>query len=55
MEKLVLTYTVHMLLQLVDCIIRERRRPVVDEETVYNGTSTDRSGAELGALRLISV
>src|SRR6266498_3017054 len=42
--KLLLTYAVHMLLQLFDRLVRDRRYPVVDEEGVYNTTSTDRSG-----------
>ncbi len=47
--KLLLTYNVHMLLQLFNCPIHDRRYPVIDEEGVYNTTSTDWSGCRAWA------
>jgi len=40
----VLTYAVHVSLELIGRLVPERRCPVVDEEGVYDGTSTDMSG-----------
>jgi len=40
-----LTYSVYMLLQLINRLVPERRRLFVDEEGVYDGTSTDVSGS----------
>ena len=38
---LVLTYAVHVLFQLINRLVLERRRPVVQEKVVYDGTTTN--------------
>jgi hypothetical protein len=39
--ELMLTYAVHVLLELLDRLVQDRRYPVVNEKGVYNGTCAD--------------